>query len=110
MSIIQTIRDKGAWIIGGVIALALIAFILQDGLNRRGSVLGSGTTIGKVNGVSIDRKEFEKKLDNATQGNTQQREYMMGNLWNQEVSQILLNQEFDKLGLSCTEKQLSEDL
>jgi peptidyl-prolyl cis-trans isomerase D len=110
MSIIQSIRDKGAWVVGGVIALALIAFILQDGLNRRGSVFGTGTTVGKVNGKSIDRKEFDKKLENASQGNPQQRENMIGQLWNQEVSQILLNEEFDKLGLSCTDKQLSEEL
>ena len=53
---------KGAWIVGGVIALALIAFILQDGLSRRGSLVrNSGTTVGKVNGKSIDKKEFEQE-------------------------------------------------
>ncbi|MFY7964172.1 MAG: peptidylprolyl isomerase [Chitinophagaceae bacterium] len=110
MSIIQSIRDRGAWIVGGVISLALIAFILQDGLSRRGSVLGSGTTVGKVNGKSIDRKEFDKKVENASQGNAQQRENLIGQLWNQEVSQILLNQEFDKLGLDITDKELSIEL
>lgn len=110
MSIIQSIRDKGAWIVGGVIALALIAFILQDGLSTRGSVLGNNTTVGKVNGKSIDKKEFEQKLENASQGNPQQRENLIAQLWNQEVGQILLNQEFDKLGIACTDKQLSEEL
>ena len=110
MSIIQSIRDKGAWIVGGVIALALIAFILQDGLSRRGSLVGSGTTVGKVNGKSIDKKEFEQKLENASQGNPQQRENLIGQLWNQEVGQILLNQEFDKAGIACTDKQLYEEL
>lgn len=110
MSIIQSIRDKGAWVIGSVIALALIAFILQDGLSRRGSSVGTGTTVGKVNGKSIDRKEFEQKLENASQGNPQQRENLIGQLWNQEVGQILLNQEFDKAGITCTDKQLYEEL
>ena len=110
MSIIQTVRDKGAWIIGGIIAVALIAFILQDGLGRRGSVTGVGANIGKVNGVGINKNDFERKLENASQGNSQQRESLIGQLWNQEVGQILLNQEFDKAGISCTEKQLSEEL
>ena len=110
MSIIQSIRDKGAWVVGGVITLALVAFILQDGIGRKGSVFGTGTTVGKVNGKSIDRKDFDKKLENASQGNAQQRENLIGQLWNQEVSQILLNEEFDKLGLTCTDKQLSEEL
>jgi peptidyl-prolyl cis-trans isomerase D len=110
MSIIQTVRDKGAWIIGGIIAIALIAFILQDGLGRKGSVTGVGRNIGKVNGVGIDKNEFERKLENASQGNAQQRENLIGQLWNQEVGQILLTQEFDKAGIACTEKQLSEEL
>ena len=110
MSIIQSIRDKGAWVVGGVIALALIAFILQDGIGKKGSVFGTGTTVGKVNGKTIERKDFDKKLENASQGNPQQRENMIGQLWNQEISQILLNEEFDKLGLTCTDKQLSEEL
>ena len=110
MSIIQTVRDKGAWIVGGIIALALIAFILQDGLGGRGSVTGVGSDIGKVNGVGINKNEFERKLENASQGNSQQRENLIGQLWNQEVGQILLNQEFDKAGIACTDKQLSEEL
>ena len=110
MSIIQTVRDKGAWVIGTIIAIALIAFILQDGAGSRGSVGGVGRNIGKVNGVGIDKNEFERKLENASQGNSQQRENLIGQLWNQEVGQILLNQEFDKAGIECTNKQLSEEL
>ena len=110
MSIIQSIRDKGAWLIGGIIALALIAFILQDGLNRRGSLSGNSSNIGKVNGIAIDKAEFDKKVENATKSNQQQRETVIGQLWNQEVNKILLEQEFDKLGLACTDKQLSEEI
>ena len=49
MSVIQRIRDKGAWFIFGIIALALIAFILQDGSFRKGSLFANTTTVGKVN-------------------------------------------------------------
>ena len=62
MSVIQRIRDKGAWIIFGIIALALIAFILQDGVRRGGSTFSNTTTLGKVNGEKIERAEFEEKL------------------------------------------------
>ncbi len=110
MSIIQSIRDKGAWVLGGALALALIAFILQDGLGKKGSIFGAGTTVGKVNGKSIEKKDFDKKLENASQGNPQQRENLIGQLWNQEVSQILLNEEFDRAGIACTDKQLNEEL
>ena len=62
MSIIQNIREKGTWIIFGIIALALIAFILQDGIgrNNRNSNI---STIATVNGDPIDKLSFDEKVD-----------------------------------------------
>lgn len=112
MSVIQSIRDKGAWIIFGIIALALIAFILQDGV-RRGGRSTDNTTLGKVNGEKIERLAFEEKLTlqekmYGSQG--AQREQLIGSLWNQEVERIVLKQEFDKLGLQVTSNELSDIL
>ena len=45
MSIIQSIRDKAAWIIIGAIALALIAFIVQDAFQNRNIFGGNSTTL-----------------------------------------------------------------
>ncbi len=112
MSVIQRIRDRGAWIIFGIIALALIAFILQDGVGRGGSGTTS-TTIGKVNGEKIDRLDFEEKLAMqermyASQG--AQRDQLIGSLWNQEIDRVVLSQEYEKLGLQVSPKELSDIL
>lgn len=112
MSVIQSIRDKGAWIIFGIIALALIAFILQDGV-RRGGRSTDNTTLGKVNGEKIERLAFEEKLTlqermYGSQG--AQREQLIGSLWNQEVERIVMQQEFDKLGLQVTSNELTDIL
>ncbi|MCX6207159.1 MAG: peptidylprolyl isomerase [Bacteroidetes bacterium] len=112
MSVIQSIRDKGAWIIFGIIALALIAFILQDGV-RRGGRSTDNTTLGKVNGENIERLAFEEKLTlqermYGSQG--AQREQLIGSLWNQEVERIVMQQEFDKLGLQVTSNELTDIL
>jgi peptidyl-prolyl cis-trans isomerase D len=111
MSVIQKIRDKGAWIMFGLIALALIAFILQDralgGGRGNGLMGGNLNTLGKVNGVTIDRNEFEQKL--TMYGATgAQREQMIGQLWNAEVNSIIMQREYDKLGLAISGKELSE--
>ena len=106
MSVIQRIRDKGAWIVFAIIALALIAFILQDGVRRGGSGVSNNTTIGKVNGEKIERVDFEQKL--LMYGKGQQREQLIGQLWNQEVTTIVMQQEFDKLGLSISSKELND--
>ena len=113
MSVIQRIRDKGAWVIFGIIALALIAFILQDGAGRGKGSFTNTTTIGKVNGEKIERADFEEKLQMqekmyASQG--AQREQLIGSLWNQEVERLVLGQEYKKLGLQVSPKELSDIL
>ena len=108
MSVIQRIRDKGAWIIFAIIALALIAFILQDGVSRgRSGIFSNTSTVGKVNGKTITREEFEAKLQ-LYSGNGQDRNSLIPQLWNQEVNLIILHQEYDKLGLTVTGKELSD--
>lgn len=113
MSVIQRIRDRGAWIVFGIIALALIAFILQDGVKRGGSSVSNTSIIGKINGQKIERGDFEDKLAlqekmYGAQGAT--REQLISSVWNQEVEQIVLGQEYDKLGLRVSPKELSDIL
>src|SRR5437868_13444531 len=113
MSVIQRIRDKGAWIIFGIIALALIAFILQDGVGRGRGGFSNSTTIGKVNGQKIERSDFEEMLqlqERMYAGQGAQREQLIAGVWNQEVEQAVLGQEFDKLGLQVTPKELGDIL
>ncbi|NCI48314.1 peptidylprolyl isomerase [Sediminibacterium roseum] len=113
MSVIQRIRDKGAWIIFGIIALALIAFILQDGVGRGKGAVSNSTTIGKVNGVTITKAEFEETLAMQEQMYAQQgatREQLIAPSWQQKVEEVLLNQEFEKLGLQVSPKELSDIL
>ncbi|MDP1812267.1 MAG: peptidylprolyl isomerase [Sediminibacterium sp.] len=113
MSVIQRIRDKGAWIVFAIIALALIAFILQDGVGRGGSGASSATTIGKVNGEKIERADFEEKLalqERMYGAQGAKREQLIGSLWNQEVERVVLNQEYQKLGLRVSSRELSDIL
>ena len=111
MSVIQTIRDRGTWIIFVIIALALIAFILQDGATRGGTAFSNSSVVTKVNGTAIQRGDFEEKLKMAetmygAQGAT--REQLIGNVWNQEVESVVLAQEYEKLGLVVSAKELND--
>ena len=112
MSVIQRIRDRGAWIIFGIIALALIAFILQDGV-KRGGRTNDNSTLGKVNGQNIEKASFEEKLTQQEQmygPQGAQRDQLIGSLWNQEVDKVVMSQECDKLGLQVSPKELSDIL
>jgi peptidyl-prolyl cis-trans isomerase D len=111
MSIIQNIRERGTWIIFGIITIALIAFILQDGVGRKGG--NDIAVLGKVNGLAINKIEFEEKLEIQLQNYAAQgvkREQLLGYLWNQEVDRLLLKDEENKLGLSVGTKELSDVL
>jgi peptidyl-prolyl cis-trans isomerase D len=91
----------------------LIAFILQDGVRRGGSTFSNTSTIGKVNGVKIEHGDFQDKLvameaQYAQQG--AQRDQLIGSLWNQEVERLILEGEYDKLGLQVSPKELTDIL
>ncbi|HEY0356315.1 MAG TPA: SurA N-terminal domain-containing protein, partial [Flavisolibacter sp.] len=120
MSIIQNIRDKYARIAVVAIALALLGFILMDAFSGRGFLGNDGpkTYIGKVNGESIDRIQFtndlaEREAYYKSQGyqiNEDNRFQVLNELWDQEVTERLLQEEYEKLGLTITEKELRDIL
>lgn len=112
MSIIQRIRERGAWIVFGIIALALIAFILQDSSFRGGGMFNNTTTLAKVNGEEIDRNDFEARMEMLNQMNGGQipREQLMPSAWNMVVEQTVMQQEFKKLGITFGSKELNNML
>lgn len=121
MSVIQKIRDKYARIAVIAIAVALIGFILTDYISGRSSSLfrgGNSTTIGRVNGKKIDIDEF-RRIVKQQEDNYQQRGMSMGEserqrvieeTWNSEVTRTLLYQEADKLGMMVVGKELDDIL
>ncbi|CAN5653504.1 peptidylprolyl isomerase [soil metagenome] len=110
MSVIQRIRDKAAWFVFGAIALSLIAFILQDAFSGRGSLFSSSSALGKVNGVSIEREQYEHKLEFYQQANGTPRSQLMGSVWDYMVEQTLMQQQYDELGIKVNADELSDVL
>ncbi len=111
MSIIQNIRDKGAWIIFTIIVIALVAFVLQDGIGKQGNT--TVTDLGSVNGVNINKINFEEKLEIQVQNYASQgvkREQLIGFLWNQEIDRILYSNEEKKLGITVGNKEINDVL
>ena len=121
MSIIQQIRDKAAWLVFGVIALSLIGFLLMDAFVGRG---GGGifnrrsTTVGSVNGSKIEYADFEKRRkgmeDQYRASGYPVNEMMQQNIqeqvWNQFVEEDVLKEEYSKLGLDVSGKELDDML
>jgi peptidyl-prolyl cis-trans isomerase D len=113
MSILQTIRDKGAIISAFVIGLALLGFILMDAFSGRTGMGGNDTTIGSINGREIDYIDFQKKVQAQEEGARQQGmtpEQLQENVWNGEVMQVLMDDQFEELGMTVGKKELTDYL
>ncbi|MBZ5859062.1 peptidylprolyl isomerase [Flavihumibacter profundi] len=121
MSIIQTIRDKAAWLVFGVIALSLLGFLLMDafvGKSGRGIMAGNKSTIGSVNGNKIDYIEYQKKVQmvetqyqqSGYPMNEMMRQNVQDQVWNQFIEENVLKPEYEELGLSVTPKELDDIL
>jgi peptidyl-prolyl cis-trans isomerase D len=114
MSVIQKIRDKYARWAVIAIAVSLIGFILMDAFTGRSRLFGGGstTTLGTVNGNKIDQLEFENKVKSEEQNRQAQgetaRQGLIEQLWNQEVGQVLLNEEYKKLGITVGKRELTD--
>ena len=112
MSVIQTIRDKYAAVVIAVIALSLIAFIAMDAFVGRNRGMSSRNgTVAKINGETISRTEFEKKVTLMQAMYGQQappREQLTSNVWEQSIDEIVMKQEYDKLGMQISNKELND--
>ena len=123
MSVIQSIRERYAKWAVIAIALALLGFILTDyfqAKNRMGP--GNSTMLGSVNGKKIDYINFETKLkarDEQQQAaaQQQQQEYTEAQkhqtaegLWNQEVEEIIMTDQFKKVGIDVGKKEFNDYL
>jgi peptidyl-prolyl cis-trans isomerase D len=114
MQIIQNIREKGSAIVIGVIALSLIGFIMMDSRSANNRS-GSNSSIGKINGETIDNKDFAEKvkqMEDQRGGRSSGTDLyqMRQSAWEQIVTEKVLNSEFEKLGLIFSPKELSSIL
>ena len=117
MQIIQGIRDKGAAIVIGVIALSLIGFILMDAKQGTSKLFSSSNSaLGKVNDKTIEEADFKKRVKDADD----QEEQSSGRkptvtaaaqtrerIWNQIVAEAVFYDEAKKLGIDFTSNEFS---
>ena len=114
MSIIQTIREKGAVIVIALIGISLVAFILMDSMSSgRGSLFGDNntSTLGVVDGEKIQLDDFNNKVKEVQQqypnAGTSQNNQIMESVWNQMVAEKVVDGQFKKLGITFTPDEMS---
>lgn len=115
MAVIQTIRTKYAKLTTIVIVIALLGFILMD-FGKGGG--GRSTTIGKINGTSVDYTEYDAAIQareneikqqnpNMTL-NDQQSAQIRDQVWDQLVNSKLMSDIDEKLGIVVSKQELND--
>jgi peptidyl-prolyl cis-trans isomerase D len=119
MAIIQKIRDKYAKVAGGVIAVALIGFVINDAFNgKSGSIFGNSTSLAKVNGQKIDPRDYEQRVreyltvysisNNGKTVDDNVRAQINEQALRDMIYEKVIDQQLDKLGITITAKEEKE--
>lgn len=112
MSTLEQIRQRPVLIIS-ILGVALLLFILTA-VDRPGELFTDSHTMAKVDGEKIDYLEFQKRVEQQ-QEQMQQRGYtnvdvaqVQEYVLQQMVNESLLKKEFERLGLTVTDTELSQ--
>lgn len=112
MSTLEQIRQRPVLIIS-ILGVALLLFILTA-VDRPGELFTDSHTVAKVDGEKIDYLEFQKRVEQQ-QEQMQQRGYtnvdvaqVQEYVLQQMVNESLLKNEFERLGLTVTDTELSQ--
>ena len=111
MAILNSIRKKGVFLII-IIALALFAFVLDGVIGSSTSSPKGQSNIATVNGIDIPREDFMKQVDAAQRslGPSTATTQAMNIVWERELRRVLLNEQYEALGLTIENAQLSDAL
>lgn len=116
MAIIGKIQEKGRYLLVGFVGLALLTFIFS-GLQK--CETGSGQIpLGTIGGEDVDPAIYERNLKLAEQQDAMQyqqqgreytdrdREQSADRAWAATVSEILLQKEYEALGIEVSDQEL----
>jgi len=114
MAALQSIRNKGGILVSTVIGIALVAFIVDPSI--LGNPSPSRNKVGEIAGKSIDVQEYQQlvtqnenmiKLMNGLNNLTEDQQRMVReNTWQQKVTEIVMGQEYEALGLGLSEDEM----
>ena len=120
MSVIQKIRDKYAVVIIVLICLAIVSFLLQDVFFSSNSMFSQSTTVGKVNGESLDYRDYMQRIENAQNRMRQQmqgasideetQQYIREEAWDQFLREHIMKAQYEELGIEVTQTEVADHI
>ena len=110
MAVLNKIRQRSLFLII-VIALALFSFVLAD-LFKNGNAFSakSQNIVATINGKDITREDFLQKVEAAQRqaGPNATNSQVMNQVWEQEVRKAIMENQYEKLGISIEKDQMRD--
>jgi len=115
MPVMTRMRDSMPVILFGLLIAFLITIIFEWGMDYMGIRAGSSDVVGEVNGKKITYKEFtdllktftdNQKAQTGVEPDENQLKQARGQVWESMVTQVLLKDEINRLGISVTDQEL----
>ena len=120
MPLMTKMREKLSLVFGIFAALFIIYIVLDWGMDitgRKQSRMQQGDFIGIINGVNITYQEFNAQVERAipffkeqyqTDPDENQMVQIREEVWNMVVSEILMTQEIERMGLNVTDQEIRD--
>ena len=116
MATLENIRKRGP-LVAIIIGFALLAFILGDLLNSGSNLFGGDRfSIAQIDDVTVDYREYEQRVLEATERyklqrgirsiDDREREEIKRQVWEELVDGIILNTQFEEIGLTVSSDEL----
>ena len=117
MATLGKIRNRSGLLLT-VIGVAMLAFILGDFMSSLGSGGGGSIYVGEVLGEDVMRKAYEVKVEEGIENWKSQNQQGVLNqtttaqirsqIWDQYVRDLIMNNEFGKLGIDVSDDEFFE--
>ena len=111
MAILNNIRKHGIFLII-IRALALFSFVLSGVIGNGNTATKGESVVATIDVVDLPREEFMKKVEvvQRSLGPNSLVNQAMNIVWNRELRRVILEEQYESLGLTAEKAQISNSL
>ena len=116
MGLMTFLRQRAGLLIGAI-GFAIVAFLVGDAITAgRPFWEGSQRVVGSIDGEDIEIEQFSAKVEQSMaqfrqqygSSNPQMTAMAVENVWQGEIANVLLNKEYNRLGLIVSDAELKD--
>lgn len=112
MTILSSIRNRVGLLVG-IIALALLAFVLGDIFSAKNNFGRRANSVGEINGHDISAVDFQNEINVMANGENlsqDQQDQLSDAVWQELLNKHIFEPQFKAVGISITPEELADQM